>query len=156
MNIIQLLHRLFRSLEPERFMHRLLGSRDKQIDEEIDLVWDALEAIRNETERVQGVQWVKLSSWTSTEGDIGGVMIGDEEDNIQLFISRDRGPNEQGEMAGYSINIFRSGSGIDEHWDTGESTDKSRNVSDTVHKFEAYLRGLLAAGNDSRDHRGRE
>ena len=129
----------------EKYFHKLFGSRAPKIDEDIEEMWGALQKIRRETENLDDVEWVKLSSWTSTEGDIGGVMIGDEENNIQLFISNDRGLDAQGKLTGYSISVFRTGSDIDEHWDTGSSTNRDSNIRDTVEKFEAYLRGLLAA-----------
>lgn len=129
----------------EKLLHRLLGSRAPEFDRDIDKVWNALRDIRRQTEKIDGIEWVKLSSWTSTEGDIGGVMIGDEADNIQLFISKDRGRDSRGKLTGYSISVFQTGAGIDENWDTGSSTDREANIKDVVAKFEAYLRGLLDA-----------
>jgi len=129
----------------EGLLQGQFGSRASELDEKIDEAWEALEAIRTKHEGTDFVEWVKLSSWTSTVGDIGGVIVGDEETGTQLFISRDRGENERGELTGYSISIFQSSSGINELWNTGSSTNKETNLRDVVRKFEEYLDTLVEA-----------
>ena len=81
------------------------------------------------------LSWVKLSSMTSSQGDIGGVTFKGNEEEAQLFVSQQS--SERGH-AEFVISLWRSGKGIREIWKSGPGSEQDRLIA-LASEFESQL-----------------
>jgi hypothetical protein len=125
----------------EDLFRKLFGKRyhDEQVDRDIELAWQALEPLRQKTRDIRHVEWVKLSSMTNSQGDIGGAVIGGELAGVQLFVSRIPVRGASSVASGYSISEFSSGAGITELWSSGVSVNSEANLAEMLIEFERHL-----------------
>lgn len=126
----------------EQFFRWLAGGTyGESFEEEISAAWESLGALRSSMAGNRKVKWVRLSSWTSSNGDLCGAVVRRQGGKKQLFVSRTFDP--VGDAVGYAIAEHCKVCGIRPLWSTEQKQPDRGQLEAMAQAFEQELTRLL-------------